>query len=58
MPLMYFYSASSSTQNMNEQSVKKMPIQMNVDIELELGEALSRDTLPCNAALKDWAKFK
>ena len=43
---------------MNEQSVKKMPIQMNVDIELELGEALSRDTLPCNAALKDWAKFK
>jgi hypothetical protein len=58
MPLMYFYSASSSTQNMNEQAVKKMPIQVNVDVIDELGEALSRDLVPCNASLKDWAKFK
>lgn len=58
MPLMYFYSASSSIQNMNEQAVKKMPIQINIDVNYELGEVLSRDLLPCNAALKDWAKFK
>jgi hypothetical protein len=50
------YHVSYSYKTLDPYSLSRLPLQLPMDIERELGEALNRNVLDCSTALRDWGR--